>query len=102
MLVEYRGQFLIHAILNYLDGYPLELPCRYANRVACYTAVYVVSNVDLWEQYLKQPATWAAFLRRIHRVVKFFSDRRQAEYTMQEYMTGFVEIDSTETKDLPF
>lgn len=106
MLDEYRGQFLIHAILNYLDGYPLELPCRYANRVACYTAVYIVSNVDLWEQYpniqREQPATWAAFLRRIHQVVKFFSDGRQAAYTLQEYLTGFVEVESADAKDLPF
>lgn len=73
---EYRSQFKIHEILNYLDGYPLELPCRYANKIACFNAVYIISNVDLHEQYpfvqLHQPNTWAAFLRRIHGVTKFF------------------------------
>ena len=65
-----------------------------------------MSNVDLWEQYpniqREQPATWAAFLRRIHQVVKFFSDGRQAAYTLQEYLTGFVEVESADAKDLPF
>lgn len=32
---------------NILDGYPLELPCRYANKQACYTEVYLVSNLPL-------------------------------------------------------
>lgn len=106
MLDEYRGQFMIHQVLNFLDGYPLELPCRYANRIACYTVVYLVSNVDIYEQYpniqREQPATWSAFLRRVHGVTKFFSDGRQMEYTLQEYLHGFVELDTAEARDLPF
>lgn len=37
---EYDSSFKIQDMLNYLDGYPLELPCRYANKVACFTKVY--------------------------------------------------------------
>lgn len=75
---EYRSQFKIHDILNYLDGYPITLPCRYANRQACYTKVYIISNVPLKEQYstikVEQPATWAAFRRRIHKVIEYTAE----------------------------
>ena len=57
-------------MLNYLDVYPLMLPSRYADRVACYTRVFIVSNISIKEQYpivqLEEPASYAAFLRRIN------------------------------------
>lgn len=72
ILEEFRSSLEIQDMLNYLDGYPLELPCRYANKVACYTQVYIITNIDLAEQYPRvqdeQPETWQAFLRRIHKV----------------------------------
>ena len=37
---EFSGNLRIQDMLNYLDGYPLDLPCRYANKQACYTKVY--------------------------------------------------------------
>ena len=69
---EFRSSLKIQDMLNYLDGYPLELPCRYANKIACYTKVYLISNISLESQYmniqLDSPETWDAFLRRIHTV----------------------------------
>ena len=66
---EFRSSLPLAAMLNYLDGYPVELPCRYANKVACYTKVYLVSNIPLHEQYpnvqMDKPGDWAAFRRRI-------------------------------------
>jgi hypothetical protein len=74
-LDEFRSSLPIGDMLNYLDGYPLSLPARYANRVACYETVYIVSNIDLKDQYpnvqLDEPATWKAFLRRIHKVIEY-------------------------------
>lgn len=67
---EFRGSLTVADMLNYLDGYPVELPCRYANKVACYTKVYIITNIPLEQQYpnvqLDSPGTWDAFLRRIH------------------------------------
>jgi len=72
---EFRSTFKIQDMLNWLDGYPVELPCRYCNKIACYTTVYIISNIPLEEQYpqiqKEQPATWAAFVRRIHHVKEF-------------------------------
>ena len=69
---EFRSSLPLSAMLNYLDGYPVELPCRYANKVACYTEVYLVSNIPLYEQYRNiqkdEPESWNAFNRRIHEV----------------------------------
>lgn len=69
---EFRSSLPISDILNYLDGYPLSLPCRYADKFACYTEVYIISNISLEEQYpqiqIEQPNTWKALMRRIHKV----------------------------------
>ncbi len=57
-------------MLNYLDGYPLRLPARYGDKVACFTKVYVVSNWEYKEQYTnireQHPTTMKAFDRRIN------------------------------------
>ena len=75
---EFHSQIPITAMLNYLDIYPLTLPARYNDRVACYTKVYITSNIPLEEQYQDiqrhQLETWRAFLRRIHVVRKYLRD----------------------------
>ncbi len=86
---EFRSSLRIQDMLNYLDGYPLELPCRYSNKIACYTKVYIITNIDLLEQYesvqKEYSETWKAFLRRIHKV-KQYTVNSVDEYTVQEYL----------------
>ncbi len=100
---EYHSQFTVPQFLNFLDGYPLELPARYANKIACYTQVYIISNIDLLRQYPslqhEQPETWSAILRRIKHVVMFLPGGQSKEYTTNEYVNGFVEMSA---QDLPF
>ena len=83
-LDEFRSSLLIGDMLDYLDGYPLALPARYANRQACFETVYIISNIDLTEQYpnvqLNEPATWKAFLRRIHHVIEYREDREPIDH----------------------
>lgn len=83
-LDEFRSSLLIGDMLDYLDGYPLALPARYANRQACYERVYIISNIDLREQYpnvqTNEPATWKAFLRRIHHVIEYREDREPIDH----------------------
>lgn len=90
LLDEYGSNFKIRDLLNYLDGYPLNLPCRYANRVACYTKVYIISNICLSKQYVdvqyESPATFAALLRRIHKVIRYTGSNQFVEYDTDEYM----------------
>lgn len=72
MFDEFRSSLQLSAMLTYLDGYPVELPCRYANKVACFTKVYLIPNIPLEQQYpniqREEPESWNAFKRRIHTV----------------------------------
>lgn len=72
---EFRSQIAIADMLNYLDGYPLTLPARYANRIACFETVYIVSNIPLEDQYTKvqyrEPESYKAFMRRITEIKEF-------------------------------
>lgn len=90
LLDEYGSNFKIRELLNYLDGYPLTLPCRYANRVACYTKVYIISNLCLSKQYVdvqvSSPETFRALLRRINKVVCYTGTNQFTEYATDEYM----------------
>ena len=67
---EFRSSLPIQDMLKYLDGYPLMLPCRYSNKAAYFTKVYLVSNIPLSAQYpnvqVSEPETYRAFCRRIN------------------------------------
>ena len=69
MFEEFRGQIDIENMLNYLDIYPLSLPCRYANKIAMYDTVYITTNIPITEQYQytqqHEFETYNALLRRI-------------------------------------
>ena len=75
---EFRSSLKIDDMLKFLDGYPLMLPCRYADKVACYTKVFIISNYSLEQQYPNvqqdNPRTWSAFCRRIHKVEYMAND----------------------------
>lgn len=72
---EFRSQFSIVDMLNFLDGYPLMLPSRYNNKIACYTKVFIISNIPLCDQYkdkqISEKTTFEAFIRRIHHVYNY-------------------------------
>jgi len=70
---EFTGQIPITQMNKYLDYYPLQLPARFSNKVACYTKVYIVSNLPLSKLYEfeqnNNPTLYQAFIRRIHKVI---------------------------------
>lgn len=90
---EFHSNIKIQDMLNYLDGYPLDLPCRYNNKVACYTKVYITSNMSLKSQYKDiqrdYEETWKAFLRRIN-TVKTFGDKGLIRCeSVHDFLYGF-------------
>ena len=89
VLEEFHSQIPISAMLNYLDIYPLTLPARYTDRIACYTKVYITSNIPLEEPYRDiqryQMETWRAFLRRVQNVIEYLRDGS----TVQHKKGGF-------------
>ena len=109
---EFRSSLMVGDMLEYLDGYPLNLPARYAPRVACFTSVFIISNIDLVEQYPNvqkfEPATWIAFLRRIHKVIEYRVDGSTIDHgSAMDYIfpppkeEWFVEVDA-EQEEIPF
>jgi len=86
---EFRSSLKIADMLKYLDIYPLELPARYSNKVACYTKVYIVSNLALKFQFEniqnEHKETWLAFLRRVH-LVKEYKNGEVFERTINQEM----------------
>ena len=99
LLDEYGSNFKIRDLLNYLDGYPLTLPARYSNRVACYTKVYIISNICLSKQYTDiqwdSPAIFAALLRRINKVIHYTGPGEFREFETTDYMSNFYLHDGT-------
>ena len=83
-LDEFRNSLRISDMLNYCDIYPIQLPARYSNKVAC-------SNWKLEEQYKdiqeNDPNSWNAFLRRINEVRIHGKDGSVTIYnSVQEYL----------------
>lgn len=75
---EFRSSINPPEMLTYLEGYPLELPCRYANKFACFTKVFIITNIPISEQYpalqLDNYGDWLAFLRRIKHIQHYTYD----------------------------
>ena len=85
---EFHSQIPIATMLNFLDIYPLQLPARYHDRTACYTTVYITSNIPIEEQYvdtpIEEPETWNAFMRRITHVIEFRKGKEPKEVKKNE------------------
>lgn len=91
---EFRSSFKITDILSYLDGYPLRLPARYSDRVACYTKVYINSNIPIGQQYSNiqrdEPKSFDAFLRRINNIYHFTNgsiEREKVDFLAEGFRT---------------
>lgn len=99
MFEEFNSSLRIHDMLNFLDGYPLKLPARYMDKQACFTKVYITTNIPLDKQYpnIKDESlgTWQAFIRRINKVIwyksktEIFTYDSTEEYFNRDRSTGF-------------
>lgn len=91
---EYRSNLTLQSMLNFLDIYPVDLPARYSNRVACYTTVIVISNWNFEQQYTElqkdpeQKSSYEAWVRRFNGTVRVYTaPNTYTEYaTMQDYL----------------
>lgn len=94
---EYRSQIKIAEMLNYLDVYPISLPARYFDRHACYSSVFITSNIPLELQYpdiqFNEPETWLAFLRRISHVRHYNKDGSIEDYAVSLDRNGEIHFD---------
>jgi hypothetical protein len=102
ILEEFRGDFTIKFMLQLLDRYPMQLPCRYANKWACYTKVFILSNIDIDEQYpnMRFSPTYDALLRRIEHQIYF--PVKQYDKNLQDLKDLLEKIQKDVDNDLPF
>lgn len=74
---EFRSSLPLSDMLNYLDIYPITLKARYANKYACFSRIFIVTNWELEKQYAERQITdkesFQALLRRIHKVKHYVS-----------------------------
>lgn len=72
---EFRSSIPLSDMLQFLDGYPCLLPARFADKVACFSKAYVISNINLSKQYSEiqnsDAESWNAFVRRFTSVIEF-------------------------------
>lgn len=94
---EYRSCIRPELFLQLIDRYPVELPCRYNNKHACWDVVYIISNIPLQQQYKDfqraDPAGWLAFLRRID-LVHHYTQHGIITETIKLHGDGFYTIES--------
>lgn len=84
------GYVLINDLLRWLDVYPLALPCRYNNKVACYTKVYFTSNKPFDQLYkciqTEDHSVWNAFCRRFHKFREYTQSGYKEFVSFNAYM----------------
>lgn len=61
---EFTGQSAIEEMLVWLDGYIVQLPARYSDKLSAYNTVWVLSNLPFNELYQYKPAEQRAAFRR--------------------------------------
>lgn len=79
---EFRSSIPLSDMLVYLDGHPVPLPCRYNDKYANYTKVFIISNIPLKMQYYMENIdleTKRAFERRINKVIHFIKGKEPRE-----------------------
>ena len=101
---SYRSGFSFDTLLHYLNGLPISLPCRYNDKTACYTKVYIVSDITLDQQYAdikhREPERWEQLSNRICRVYDFDSNSQEyafynddSSHSLYKTLTGITELE---------
>lgn len=64
--------------------------------MACFTKVYLITNIDLYKQYetiqTESPQTWQAFLKRIKTIKYYPSQTNIKEYNPTDYTNRFINL----------
>lgn len=101
LLDEYDSSLSVTDFNNITDGYPYILDARYCGKYACYTKVFIISNIELDKQYLKEqkekPLQWNAFIRRIKKIMVFTGVNQYNVYSgYKDYKNSFKSVESSD------
>ena len=96
---EFRNSLPFEQMLNFLDIYPCELPSRYANKTACYTKVFILSNWEFEKQFeairdnhSDSIAAWDRRIKCIYSMEKggILTALKTPEYQQLSFLSGEV------------
>lgn len=123
---EFKGNLPFHLLLNYLDTYVCQIPCRYANGTALWNEVHITSIFTPHNVYKKMVDESSRgedkldqLLRRIDYLVYHYKDENgnfcESTIPMSEFTSiediqnalkadkdGFIPITQAEQLELPF
>lgn len=77
---EFRGQIRFSLLMNYLDGYKVQIPCRYANSFALWDEVHIFTVLSPEMVYQNMVSdnqeidTIAQLFRRINTIIYHYKD----------------------------
>jgi len=87
---EFQGEIPLNSLLRWLDKYPVSLPARYHDRTACFTKVYMLSNLSLDQIYnyekTMKPDVWDSFVRRISHIYHFYDFGLFEELNKEDFL----------------
>lgn len=92
---EFRSSLPLKDMLQYLDGYPCRLPARYADRQACYTKVYLISNIKFNKQYINIQETENKSFNALRRRITTFLNFEKKNTDLPYYIKDNIEIIET-------
>lgn len=109
---EFRSSLKLSDMLQYLDVYPIDLPCRYANKFAAYETVYVISNEPFESQYSDyaqttdpdKKRTYSAWKRRFNGFIKEYHEDGSIQTwpSLEEYFASKTEFPPLPDSQNPF
>lgn len=100
ILDEFRGQIRFHVLMNLLDVYRIQLPCRYSNLYAVWAEVHVCTVLPPDAVYKKMVAefqvydTYEQLCRRINTIVYHYIDDDGKFKVFEMPMSHYVDYDT--------
>lgn len=120
VLDEFKGEFKFQELLNYLDGYRIDIHCRYSNAYALWTEVHITSVFPpetaykfMVEESSRKTDSIKQLIRRITEIIYHYKENgeyktyaiKSSEYKEYETLKQIVEGDKfieCNDDDLPF
>ena len=99
LLDEFAGQIPFEFLLQMLDKYRLELDARYRNKWACWTQVWIVSNLPMESlPYYRHvsPEQWRALSMRFTSYQRMESDRTLTDLKLPAYSLAEVLVEDSD------
>lgn len=101
---DFQSNIPFNTFVHYLEKYPLKVGSRYNKKFACYTKVYIMSDIPLQDQYrseqMKQDYYQHTFLDKITSITYCKNETEEIEHPINFYYVeddGFLPFQDDDT-----